>query len=320
MCSTVPAFPPKFPECFDEWPDNAAPISPTPSSVYFTVFAGRKRYLSILVRYLDELLAKRVVTQVHLWDYARTTEDSQYIQELARGDERYVCMKPTKHMHAWGEYYDFYATAPYAPNDIVIKCDDDVVYIDVERMQRFLDEVAPNGLYYPNIINNDVCAYMQHHYKVHDLFPDSDRYAEYNRNTVPLSDWSVGWYTRFDRASAIHEQFLREPDAFLIKAPPFPWSGRMSINLFAGRVSCIQVAYRKLVASGAADDEAFLSWQLQQMGTRPNEPELVSYIVPFMRIVHFAFSLQDVPELDRRFLPAYAALAIADSHVEVDTA
>ncbi len=291
-------------------PSSSRPVASTATrpSVYFTIFAGRKRYLSILVHYLDRLLAMRVVTEVHLWDYARTTEDSHYISELTSRDGRYVLMKPTKNMHAWHEYYAFYAQAPYAADDVVIKCDDDIVYIDVARMQCFLDHVAPNGLYYPNIINNDVCAYMQTHYKVHTLFPESDVYAHYNRDNVPLSNWHVGWYTRFDRASASHAQFLQNPDSFLIKAPPFSWSGRISINCFAGRFACIQAAYRRFVDSCACDDEAFLSWELYQARAHPSEPELGNYIVPFMRVVHFAFRLQSVAELDRLFLPGYVAL------------
>jgi hypothetical protein len=302
-----------FPARTDEIPasrhvtSTTTPGEHTRPCVYFTIFTGRKRYLSILVNYLDRLLAMDVVTEVHLWDYARTTEDSHYINELASRDDRYVLMKPTRNMHAWSEYYAFYAQASYAADDVVIKCDDDVVYIDVERMQLFLDHVAPNGLYYPNIVNNDVCAYMQTHYQVHALFPESDVYAHYNRDTVPLSDWHNGWYTRHDRASAIHTQFLQNPESFLINAPPFPWSGRISINCFAGRFACIQVAYEQLNATCSSDDEAFLSWDLFQ--TRTSAPELKSYIVPFMRVVHFAFNLQGVAELDRLFLPGYIALA-----------
>lgn len=56
----------------------------TANRVYFTIFAGRKRYLECLKLYLDKLLKENIVTEVHLWDYVRDPSDSIYIQELSR--------------------------------------------------------------------------------------------------------------------------------------------------------------------------------------------------------------------------------------------
>jgi hypothetical protein len=68
--------------------DNSDPeIKTTETSnsgnrVLFTIFAGRKRYLSILKLYLDSLLKLNTITEVHLWDYCIDKEDSEYLNSV----------------------------------------------------------------------------------------------------------------------------------------------------------------------------------------------------------------------------------------------
>ena len=47
--------------------------------VIFTIFAGRQPCLEILFWYLDKLLAKGLLTEVHLWDYTRAKSDENDI-------------------------------------------------------------------------------------------------------------------------------------------------------------------------------------------------------------------------------------------------
>ena len=38
-----------------------------PSTVYFTVFAGRRRFLGVLMMYVKPLLQRHVIDKAHLW-------------------------------------------------------------------------------------------------------------------------------------------------------------------------------------------------------------------------------------------------------------
>jgi len=273
------------------------------NKVYFTIFAGRKRYLSILKKHLDILLENNVITEVHLWDYVRNPDDAIYIQELNKENPRYVYIKPTKGMPAWNEYYQFYTNANYAPDDIVIKCDDDVVYLDTDQMCKFLNEIKPNGLYYPNIVNNDVCAYVQTKYGVHNLVENKDIAADYGNNTVPLTGWGNGWYKRFDKAAAVHKDFLENTQHYRVNAPTFPWKGRISINMFGARFQSLKKYFDMFMRVGANDDEAFFSVNLYK-----HVPDASNHIVPFVNIAHFGFGPQNVAELDKQYLEKYAAI------------
>ena len=271
------------------------------NKVYITIFAGRKRYLSCLKRYLDILLERNIITEIHLWDYVRDYADSLYIQELSR-NPKYVYMRPTKNYVNWNEYYEFYSNAAYDAEDIIVKCDDDVVYLDVDQMACYLNEIKQGGIYYPNIINNDVCAYIQYKYGIHKLISDSDIYEKYGTDRVPLTRWNTGWYTRFDRAEAIHREFLANPRNFRINASTFPWKGRISINMFGSRFASIREYYALFMKHGESDDEGYFSHIISK------DTSVRNYIVPFMNIVHFSFGPQNPCKLDVLFLNSYQKL------------
>ena len=270
------------------------------NNVYITIFAGRKRYLECLKIYLDKLLRENIVTEVHLWDYVRDQSDSVYIQELSKNNNKYVYMKPTKNMSHWNEYYEYYSNADYNDEDIIIKCDDDVVYIDTNQMCKYLNEIKQGGIYYPNTINNDVCAYIQHKYGIHDIITEKDISDEYQRdNVVPLTGRDGGWYTNFNAANNIHKEFLKNKDKFIINAPTFPWVGRISINMIGCRFASIKEYFTLFIKYGNSDDEAYFSHHIAK------NINVSNYIVPFMNISHFSFCRQNTIMLDTLFLDSY---------------
>ena len=55
----------------------------TSGKVYFSVFAGRRRFLSVLMMYVRPLLDQKAIDVVHLWDYCRAPPDREYLKTLA---------------------------------------------------------------------------------------------------------------------------------------------------------------------------------------------------------------------------------------------
>ena len=162
--------------------------------VIFTIFAGRQPCLEILFWYLDKLLAKGLLTEVHLWDYTRAKSDEKYIERICQEKKYYKLMKlknpKKKGSWNWGEYYSYYSeTEEYEDEDIIIKCDDDIVYIDVDKFEAFLNELTDKGLYFPNIVNNDVCAYIQTQNGVHELLKTVDPKKLILGRSAPMTGW-----------------------------------------------------------------------------------------------------------------------------------
>ena len=50
--------------------------------VIFTVFAGRRRFMHILMAYVQPLLQEGVVDEVHVWDYCKVAADREYLKGL----------------------------------------------------------------------------------------------------------------------------------------------------------------------------------------------------------------------------------------------
>jgi hypothetical protein len=291
---------------------NQPPIQePQGKQVILTIFAGRKCYLECSRHYLEKLLDKKLLTEVHLWDYSRNHEDSIYIQELVKQTPQFVYKKPVQSLPYWNEYYEYYINANYDPSTILIKCDDDVVYFDIEQFPAYLGTIQGSGLYYPNIVNNDVCAYIQTKYGIHTIFQDSDIYEHYGANNTPLTDWSgQAWYRRYDKAEQVHSIFLEDRNKFRIftqQQETIQWKGRISINMFGGLYKDIQHYYKLFLEYGKNDDEAFFSHELYKYVDGSN------IIVPSMNVVHFAFGPQDANKLNQHFLAKYQDLALEQS-------
>ena len=45
--------------------------------VIFTVFAGRRRFMHILMAYVQPLLQEGVVDEVHVWDYCKVAVQTE---------------------------------------------------------------------------------------------------------------------------------------------------------------------------------------------------------------------------------------------------
>ena len=268
-----------------------------------TIFAGREQYLEILKIYLDKLIEQNIIDEVHLWDYTRNKKDSEYISKLCNANSSHykLFIPKLSKIRKWIDYYKYYAKANYNDQDIIIKCDDDVVYIDINRMQDYLLEVKEGCLYYPNIINNDVCAYFQTKNKVHRLLEEIDLLKTNMGNKEPLTQW----YESTKCADDAHKIFLKNQNKFILEIDNIKWGSRLSINMFAGRFKTIKTYYSKFIRPYVlVGDEAFFSAKVCKIYNREN------IIVPFFNIVHFAFGPQDVKYLEKKYLQQYMDLAL----------
>jgi hypothetical protein len=274
---------------------------------YFTIFAGRRRYLQLLTRYTDVLLAKGLIDEVQLWVFTTNPDDCQFIWELCQEKKGYHAIYPPEpEERRWGFYYHHQIVNTH-DDDIIIKCDDDILYLDITRFECFLAHVSNDGLYFPNIVNNDVCAYFQEQHGIHSLisifYPTLQKqHLQEKGNQEPLTGWSDGWYTRHDIACASHQQFLDNPASYDMQTHPIiEYGNRISINFFATTGKYFKQVFTALQPYGYNDDETWCG----------KIPELYQThkIVPFFTVSHFQFGLQDGKELDKKYLARYETLA-----------
>jgi len=211
------------------------------------------------------LLARNLVEEVHVWDFCVDNQTNrEFIHAFMNAsdrDPRYVLYSSPPDWnkqytitsrgqgYLWEKYYEHYSTDPrYSDEDILVKADDDIVFLDVNKFTDFVANIKTPNLYFPNIVNNDAGLYVQGQRNVHPnivrIFKDyeqlgvkfAQRFETYYTDdvihahkmpfsaTCPISnfrctlhrtDWTVGLYTRGDQAIDIHESFLENPQQFL---------------------------------------------------------------------------------------------------------
>ena len=279
------------------------------SRVFFTVFAGRRRFLGVLMAYVAPLLEQRVIDHVHLWDYCRLAADREYLKGLPsthKGVE--VIQPPPSDAHAkfpnkWKGYYAYYASLLKA-SDFLIKCDDDVVFIAnlpvLLRVAR--KDHGVHHLFFPSIVNNDVAASFQ---AADGVVTDPEYVVtlrasrpEGRYSRTPISDW----YNCTQCAQHIHSKFLSKPDAFFTGCI-HEWSvpARVPINFFLMGGAAVREHFAGY-ATEAFVDEPYFTALLTERTRRP------SLMVTDAVVVHFSFGFQHMPD-ERQLLDRYRQLS-----------
>lgn len=262
------------------------------------------RYLSILFKYLDYLIEKEKVFEVHLWDYCRNDADKRYINSVANLKAKYKIFTPTDAFYV-DSYKRIESSDIYTDDDILIKADDDIVYIDVKKFDYYIGRIRDNGLYYPNIVNNDVMALVQHQYKVHShIFSESE--VVHWQSPEPLSLW----YMKSFKAIGVHTLFTEEPKKFTIELDhEIPWRGRISINMFGAKYSVLKKYLKIFVDNDMIEDEKYLSFEVYDAVKKLHNMSHSNYIVPSFVCVHFSFGPQEEAVSQGWFLETYKKIA-----------
>lgn len=142
---------------------------------------GRENNLIILLKYIERALEIDAIDEYWMIDMTRCFDDHQYIaQEQRRLNELYPGRVHLYNSEAraellnegddvvrsmtgkWGTFYKFLER--FNDNDIIAKCDDDTLFIDVETLAAAYEFRWNNKqpyLIHANCINNGITAYYQ---------------------------------------------------------------------------------------------------------------------------------------------------------------
>lgn len=144
-------------------------------------FAGRERYMKILSKYVNEIMERLPNSEWHLWDFSRNSSDHEYIKKFALNNpgvkyfgEFYLgpnqnvnCIKRPYilcdcakcRIGDWREPYLLYGQEYSYSNNLYLKLDDDIVYVQVDKIETFLNTAKTSeSILSANVINNGVCA------------------------------------------------------------------------------------------------------------------------------------------------------------------
>lgn len=139
--------------------------------VIFSCFAGRERYLKILSVYIRVLKERNLIDEVHMWDYTRNESDEAWLENEWGSENIFKVKNKSNYL----EYYKYYNKQRYPEDDtVLIKCDDDIVYIDVDAFEYFIQKRKQQINVYimsPLIVNHPTSSHILGEiYQGYDLF------------------------------------------------------------------------------------------------------------------------------------------------------
>lgn len=194
----------------------------------------------------------------------------------------------------WGESYDYYLHYDF---DILLKIDDDIVYMDLDRYKEFISFIRKNPkriCVFPNLINHAVSLYYNNR---NNLIPNAILKERYIGKKSAIEVYDL--YTDGSQAAKIHEFFLNNITVFTKNniAPINLDEHRESICMFGIQKKNYNELFNMNLYQKGFDDEIYL---YRKKG---------NVLYPRFVACHYQFGPQMKSGLDKRYLPEYANLA-----------
>jgi hypothetical protein len=171
-----------------------------------------------------------------------------HIQYESLKHNGFYLLDPCK-KRSWDDFYQYYADKQFV-NDVIMKCDDDIVFIDLQKLPNFTKFVRNKDDYdlvFANIINNNVSAYYQQN--KYELIPRYLMDLEMPKN----GEGGTLWANQHDKCKTLHDYFIENYNTFLDYEHNdefIPIDTRFSINFFG----CKGSNWHKIKDTGGASD------------------------------------------------------------------
>ena len=223
------------------------------------------------------------------WRFAEFAECAE--RRFVLGPEAYFPPDAMFYNRAY-QYYN--ANAAEYSDAVILKCDDDIVYFDLDKLEEFVSFRRSREdflLVSANVVNNGVCAFFQQRSGI--IPPDDDAF-ELPPEGLCGSLWSEG-----AKAERLHRLFLNRPARFTVAGgDPIVWNQRISINFVA-----LLGKDLGFVPDVMRDDEHDLCYGVRKRAKKLN------CIFPQFVASHLSFWKQDASMNVQEIIGAYDALA-----------
>jgi hypothetical protein len=185
------------------------------------VFLGREKNMVILHKYIELGLQETILNQYHMFDFSRNIKDHHFIKQeynrliniypnkifLHNSIENYDKLNNKeikKSQTDWCPFYKTLATKLYDEKSVIIKCDDDILFIDIYALKNALEDRwkdKESFLIHSNCINNGLCGYY-----LRDKFP----MLKTQLSIYPKGGLLGVLFEKPELAYAMHLQFLKD--------------------------------------------------------------------------------------------------------------
>ena len=264
--------------------------------VKIIIFAGREKYMRILLQHLKKILDRHSNVHLDVWNFSRNDSDNRFIRSLQNFDNITVfnqfyagqnqivnctkridniCLCTKCRPGQWSLVYKYYASHLDNLNTAYMKLDDDILFVDTSKFDQWIEMVGrfPKDIFSANVINNGICAYFDEDLRERIIKNNKIRFGVHSRYTkqllskfvkkFELEEW---WWLSAD------VQFWKEShNYFFEKVASNEWYrgkmyenaethyARFSINAIAFSGLVMEEISLKLTNEAEHNDEAIIS-------------------------------------------------------------
>ena len=241
-------------------------------------------------KYFNSIKIKSLSNSETFWDYKEVKNKNIKLYDTihrARG--------------GWYEMFKYYLDYDF---DILLKMDDDIVYLDIERFDEFINYIKlfEKNITFPNMVNHAISLFYNNKY---DLVPDSLIKEKYQKKNSPMDIFN--YYTDGNEGIKIHEYFLNNIDKFTHNnLNPVVLNGfRPSICAFG----ITKESFIKVYAPRTIWPKSGESYNYLFDDERYSDGLLNNYLYPRFICIHYAFGPQRAHGLGDQFLEKYKNLS-----------
>lgn len=178
------------------------------TKTYAITFAGRQDRMSLLVDRMRAALDRGIIDEWHVWNYARTPEDHAWVDTL---EAHNIFVKHPAEKSTYRHVYEHYDAKDYLPDDVFLKLDDDIVFVDVDALARMIQFRRDNPkpfIISANVINNPVCFMVQKEMGLLKDIECPDLNNSGDQATALHRAFLAGTQFAFEKAVEIRPEFL----------------------------------------------------------------------------------------------------------------
>lgn len=192
------------------------------SRVVLYSFWGRRENIELQLPYIRRILAENPDAEFHAFNLARERTDYFYLTQCLPTAPRFTVHHEYFHTRPhWLGYHEVYRhfSAPEYKGAVFIKLDDDIVFMQTERLPDLAKAVRalPGTIISANVINNGACAVHQ---------------AGLSERFEATGIRWLDWHLHAAMAAMAHQHFFQHGPALLRQRPKvIPTEDWVSINM-----------------------------------------------------------------------------------------
>lgn len=260
------------------------------SRVVLYSFWGRRANIELQLPYIRRILAENPDAEFHAFNLARERTDYFYLTQCFPNEPRITVHHVYFHTRPhWLGYHEVYRhfSAPEYKGAVFIKLDDDIVFIQTERLPDLVKAVRanPGTIISANVINNGACAVHQ---------------AGLSERFEAAGIRWLDWHLHAAMAAMAHQHFFQHGPALLKQRPKvIPTEDWLSINMI-GYDWPVGVQLAELVGTHSPELIAGRGFRpdVDRLGDEGAANMLPRAILRGCVAAHLTFGPQNVQELD----------------------